>query len=210
MLGNEQLGSLISRLQSTVISNGNELERLLLERCKQVQDVDFFIFQTTNNKTENGAYVCTKKIFKKSTTYCTSDISGIEPDLIIFIVSNSKVCKIVELKDGDAFDTKKSQGEYENLSNFALHFGAKIPFITDFYICSFNQENKEVIYNGFKKKFDYVHILTGRELCEILDVNYDEIRSIRERDAKANFQYFIDEMLKIEEVKQYIQTHIGE
>lgn len=206
LLGNQELGNLISRVQSTVISNGNELERLILERCKSVVDLDDFFVKVMSDVIPDGIYVCTKKLFRKSKVYCTDQIKNIEPDLIILSLEKGKnECYIVELKDGDAFDTKKSQGEYENLSRFSLYFGARIPFITNFYICSFNQSNKDIIYNGFKKKFSYEHILTGEELCYMLKIHYREIIDIRKRDAEQNFNYFISELLKIKEVYNRIK-----
>lgn len=205
LLGNDALGSLISKLQSTVISNGTELEKLILERSNLIEDIDWFIMQVVGAQVKSGVYLCTKKVFKRTKTYNRTEIKGIEPDLLVFVVDTNRVCKIIELKDGDAFDTKKSQGEYEHLSIFATYFGAQIPFVAEFYICSFNQESKEAIYNGFKKKFDFSHILTGRELCDILKIDYDEIISIRKKDAKTNFEYFLDELVKIPEVKEYLK-----
>lgn len=204
-LGNENLGQLISRVQATVISNGTELERLIVARCKTIDDIDNFILQAEDGEVSDDAYLCVKRVFKKSKKYCTSDIRGIEPDLLIFIVEKKRICKVVELKDGDAFDTKKARSEREALEKFATNFGAKIPFSTNYFICTFNQENKETIYEGFKKEFDLEHILTGKELCAILKITYDEIVKLRTNDATENFNYFIDELLAIPEVKCAIE-----
>lgn len=50
--------------------------------------------------------------------------------------------------------------------------------------------------------------MTGKELCEILDINYDEIINIRKKDAKENLEYFIDELIKIKEINQMIKKKI--
>lgn len=205
LLGNEELGCLISKLQSTVISNGTELEKMILDRSKLIDELDSFVFKAIEGAMPQGVYVCTKKVFKQSKVYYIDALKGIEPDLLVFVVEVNRVCKIVELKDGDAFDTKKSQGEYEHLSTFSTIFGARIPFVAEFYICSFNQDDKEIIYNGFKKKFDYSHILTGKELCEILNIDYDEILELRKKDREANLQYFLDELYKIDDVRNYFK-----
>lgn len=209
VVGNAELGQLLSRVQATVISNGTELERLITERSTLIQDIDDFIEKTSINETENGVYLCLKKTFKKSAKYAKS-VEGIEPDLLIFIVEKNRVCKVIELKDGDSFDTKKSQSEKEHLEKFATIFGAKIPFITDYFICSFNQDDKNLIFTGFKGCFDLEHILTGRELCEILRINYDEIRNLRQQDMEDNFSYLISELIKIPEVLAEIQKQIQE
>lgn len=128
--------------------------------------------------------------------------------MMIFIVQENRVCKIIELKDGDAFDTKKSAKEKENLEKFSMLFGVKIPFVTKYYICSFNPNDKEKIKLGFKGVFDLENIMTGKELCEILSINYDEIINIRKKDAKENLEYFIDELIKIKEIKKIIKSKI--
>ena len=207
VVGNAELGQLLSRVQATVISNGNELERLITQRCNLIENIDVFIEDTTRgNNVQNGVYLCLKKTFKKSKKYAES-VKGIEPDMLIFIVESYRVCKVIELKDGDAFDPKKSQGEKEHLEKFATLFGAKIPFVTDYYICSFNQNDKKLIMAGFKGVFSLEHILTGKELCQILGISYQEILDIRRRDTEENFAYLIAEMMKIPEVREEVKKH---
>ncbi len=43
VIGNNELGQLLSRVQACVISNGNELEKLLISRCSIIEDIDIFI-----------------------------------------------------------------------------------------------------------------------------------------------------------------------
>lgn len=203
-LGNEELGQLISRVQATVISNGTELERMIVEKSNTIKDLDKFIEDTTNAQIDNGTYLCQKKTLKKS----KYNIKDIEPDLVIFIVEKKRICKVIELKDGDVFDTKKASGEKENLEKFTTQFGSKVPFIAEYYICCFNQTDKEKIKAGFKNKFDEAHIMTGIELCEILGINYSQIKKKREKDAKDNFSYFIEELLKIKAVRKELKKHI--
>lgn len=200
-LGNDELGRLVSRVQSTVISNGTELERIIVSLTNPIHDLDLFINNVTDGEQENGVYLCQKKVLKKS-SYAIRDI---EPDLLIFIVDRHRICKVIELKDGDNFDTKKSESEKDHLEQFARLFGSRIPFVTEYYICSFNQENKEMIYTGFKGRFDLEHIMTGRELCEILHIDYDEIVSSRNEDMRDNFDYFINELVNIPEVREKIE-----
>lgn len=204
VLGNEKLGQLISRIQATVISNGTELERIIVSKTNCIDDLDVFINDVTYANKEDGVYLCQKRILKKS-KYA---YKGIEPDLLIFIVQKKRICKVIELKDGDNFDTKKSESEREHLEQFAIHFGAKIPFITEFYICCFNQEDKDNIREGFKNKFEIEHIMTGRELCETLKIDYESIINQRKIDMEDNFSYFINELLEIDDVKELIEKRI--
>ena len=101
-----------------------------------------------------------------------------EPDFIIFVLDREKICNIVELKDGDSFDTKKSSSELESLRAFTNHIAPKIPFMVRFYICCFNQNDKTRIIEGFKKRFEQDQVLTGREFCNLLGIDYDSIIDI--------------------------------
>ena len=207
VIGNSELGQLLSRIQATVIANGTELEKIITSKCTNIDDIDAFIQDAEKNIIDNGTFVCVKKILKKTKKY-TEVIKGIEPDMLIFIVSDYRVCKVIELKDGDTFDTKKVKGEKENLISFTEKFGAKIPFSTDYYICSFNQNNKEAIINGMKGAFDEEHVLTGKELCELLSIDYKTIVDDRKKDMDENFRYFIDELLKIGVVKEALKQRL--
>ena len=205
VLGNDELGQLISRIQSTVISNGTELERIIVSMTKTINSLEEFIDNVTEGVQPEGVYLCQKKVLKKS----MYSIHGIEPDLLIFTVDRKRVCKVIELKDGDNFDTKKSQSEREHLEQFSLQFGAKIPFATEFYICCFNQPDKEIIKEGFKNKFEPEHIMNGQELCDVLKISYDDIIRGRKHDMEDNINYFIDELLKIDDVRNRIEEKLN-
>lgn len=197
---NDEIGRLMSKVQSTVISNGSELERIILSRTQNITILDVFIEGVTDGNVPNGTYVCTKRVLKKS----SYKLDKHEPDLLIFIVQQRRVCRIIELKDGDAFDTKKASGEQESLERFNLHIGAKIPFVSDYFVCCFNQINKEEIVKGFKNVFGIEHVMTGKELCEILNISYEEIIEERKRDAKANIEYFYQQFKSIPIIKEML------
>ena len=201
---NDDMGRLMAKVQSTVISNGNELEKIILSKTQNITDLDVYIDAVTNGEIPNGTYVCTKRILKKS----SYKLDGNEPDLLVFVVQQKRVCKIIELKDGDSFDTKKAWGEQEHLENFNLHIGAKIPFVSDYYVCCFNQTSKEEIVKGFKNAFEIEHVMTGQELCEILGISYNEIIEERKKDAKANMEYFYQQLMAIPAIKEMIEEEI--
>lgn len=198
----KELGILLSKVQATVISNGTELERMILSQSTVIENLDDFISATEENKTENGIYVAPKKIVKES----KRTVKGIEPDLVIFIVEHKRVCKIIEVKDGFMFDTKKVKGEKQNLEFFATQFGSRIPFSTDYYICCFNETDKGRIREGLKNEFELEHIMTGVELCDILKISYIDIRKKRIQDSENNIDYFVSELLKIDTVRNKISN----
>ena len=172
VFNNNALGLLISKVQATVISNGSELERMILSQTNNIADLEKFIasIEVDDGAYSDGVYVCQKKILKKS-KYA---VHGYEPDLLVFVVQKRRICNVIELKDGDAFDTKKATVEKEHLEHFTQKFGTQISFTTDYYVCCFNQSDKEQIKIGFKNKLSEEHILTGRELCDLLQINYEK------------------------------------
>ena len=132
--------------------------------------------------------------------------SGSDPDFVIFVIrGNQKICYVIELKDGDTFDTKKAAGERESMRTFvdAQH----ISFQIDSYFCCFNQISKDEIFDGFKRKIPKSELMTGQELCNLLELDYEEIRAERKSDQKPNFRYFMRELLKIEEVRRFLGRH---
>ena len=205
LFDNSDLGYLMSKVQATVISNGSELERIILARSKQIEDLSVFIdgIETVGQQIyPDGVYICSKRTLRKSKFRSSKRI---EPDLLVFVVSSKKVCHVIELKDGDSFDTKKAAAERANLERFSKEFGSSVPFTTKFFICCFNQLDKTEIFKGFKGKFEMEHIMTGDELCELLDIDYSEIISMREQDAQDNIRYFLEELLKISKVRRIIK-----
>ena len=106
LLGNADLGHLISRVQGAVIASGTELERMINAQVDQISDLDVFLRQEIMKE---GVLAASKKEIKKSNTL---KFSGSEPDFMIFKRRAGKqACHLVELKDGDTFDTKKAAAE---------------------------------------------------------------------------------------------------
>ena len=62
LFGDSQLGGLISSVQSAVISSGNELEKLIIERAPIIRDLDEFLQQDIY---QEGVFVATKVAIKK-------------------------------------------------------------------------------------------------------------------------------------------------
>jgi len=70
-----------------------------------------------------------------------------------------------------------------------------------FYFCFFNQTGKQAIVYGAKGRFDTFHTMTGRELCELLSIDYDALRQKRQEDQPENLRYLICELLRIDEIR---------
>ncbi|WP_050517285.1 hypothetical protein [Mycoplasma sp. HU2014] len=91
---------------------------------------------------------------------------------------------IIELKEGWVFDTKKVTGEYEQLIQFQNEISKSVSFRTKIFICSFNNDNKEEIFLGLKSRVPMEHIMTGREFCDLLSINRQDIENERKIDTK--------------------------
>ncbi len=193
LFGNVALGNLLSKVHAAVISSGNELERLILERCQRINDFDTFVTDLDNRSP--GIFVATKRQIKKSKKVETR----FEPDLLAFDLVH-RICYVIEVKDGDQFDTKKSEGERNTLHSFRSDVASVLPFSFKIYMCSFNAPSKEAIYHGLKHKFPLDELMTGKELCDLLGIDYDEILDIRKQDQEDNIDYFVESLKNIPEI----------
>lgn len=190
LFGNIELGNLMSRVQGAVISAGTELERLILERCQRIPDFDDFVTDLDNRSP--GIFVATKNQIKRSEIV----ESKFEPDLMAFDLER-RICHVIEVKDGDQFDTKKSEGERITLHAFVDDVASVLPFSFKIFMCSFNAPSRDAIYQGLKHKFELEELMTGRELCDLLGIDFDELCETRKSDQEDNIDYFIEQLKSI-------------
>jgi len=198
LFGIQALGQLMSRIQGTVISSGTELENLIWERVNRIEDLDIFLDTNLQNG-EDKIFVARKSQIKKSKKIH----SNYEPDFLGFNPHQRKLY-VVEVKDGDTFDTKKSAGEHQTLLNFTNDISSALPYSTDIYLCGFNSRTKDELFLGLKGKFSKDQLLTGQELSILFNFNFDEIVKIRTAEQQTNLEYFISEVLHIPAIKNMI------
>ena len=154
----------------------------------------------------DDVWLAPKSQIKKCTTF---DTSQHEPDFLIFKRRDGEqMCHIVELKDGHAFDTKKASKEREALHQFSERNGQHIQFIMKIHVVAFNHNDRDSIVEGFKNKITREEAMTGREFCELLEIDYDQIVKQRQKDAPVNFRYFIKELMAVPDVKNEIRKYI--
>lgn len=201
LLGNKELADIFTKAQSTVISNGTELENIITSRANNIENLDEFMSKVNLGQMDNGTYLCTKRVTKKS----SYKLEKHEPDFLIFIIKpEGKVAHVIELKDGDTFDTKKSTSEKESLQQFKSHLGSMIEFRTDYKICAFNQLDKEKIVTGFKNKFSIGEVWTGKDFCDVLNIDYEEIINQRRDDTLDNYEFVIEQLAEIEDIQRKV------
>ena len=200
LFGNADLGTLISKVQGTVISSGSELERMIQKRVQNISDLDEFLKMEIM---QEGVVLATKKQVKKCTSFTGT---GIEPDFLIFKRrENKQKCYVIELKDGHVFDTKKAEKERENLHKFTASNASQIQYVFAIHVVSFNKDNRNEIVEGFKNKITIEEAMTGREFCKLLEIDYDEIVKTRQSDQKDNMRYFLEELSHIDDVANFFR-----
>ena len=53
-------------------------------------------------------------------------------------------------------------------------------------------------------EIDWDEAMTGREFCNLLEIDYDEIVNERLQDTEDNTLYFVQELLSIPEIRSLI------
>ena len=195
------LGELISRIHATTISSGTELERIIKSIIKSkgqdIENLDKFLEPPIM---PDGVWMADKKQIKACETI---DVPKYEPDFMIFKRrQNEQMCHVVELKDGDAFDTKKASGESGFMRSFIDKIGPDLHYKVEGHFCCFNQDNKQAILDGFKGMIPPEQVMTGKEFCDLLELDYDEIVESRKKDCLENKRYFLNELVNINSVKK--------
>jgi len=187
LFGNRQLGMLMSKVQSAVISTGNELEGML---AKEIKDTKGISMQKINKE---------NRVFK-----------GIKDghDIIIdCVVEKDGKIKLIEIKDGDTFDTKKVAGEVSSLITAKAHLMKSHNLKEDdvsIHYCSFNATNHEQIERGAKGLLPKNSAMTGKEFCDLVGLDFNKIVQERKKDQIENLTFFISELKKIPEIHSKI------
>ena len=202
VFGNEQLGLLMSKVQSAVIRSGKELEDMVRERTTQIEDLDKFLKQ---KKMNNSVSVAHKSAVKNSRSL---NFDGSEPDFVVFKQQDGEQhCYVIELKDGHNFDTKKAAGEHKSMTDFVRGNAQNLPCTASIHFCCFNQISRDKIVEGFKRKITLEEAMTGREFCELLELDYDAIVEERKGSSDPNLPFFLSELVKIDVVKDWLDKH---
>jgi len=183
LFGNRQLGMLLSKVQSAVISSGTELEGFLASRLKKTGGISIHKI----NKD--------KRVFKKA--------KNGHNIIIDCVVEKQGKIMLIEIKDGDTFDTKKVAGEIESLVMTKNHIiktrKVKEQDIIIKY-CSFNARDHKQIERGAKGLLPENSAMTGKELCDLLGLDFNKIVEERKEHQKENMEFFIEELKKINEI----------
>ena len=200
MFDDADIGAMLSQVHATSIRAGAELEKLIQKHAKDneilIPDLDAFL-RLANNF--DGVFLADKKVIRKSQTISVSA----QPDYLVFDQRQGKRrCYVVELKDGDVFDTKRTDGEIDALNNFMQIAARRIEYSLEIRVCSFNQQDKGAIANGFKNRIDVSEVWTGLEFCELLGIDYYAILNERREHAQSNQKWLVSSVLNIPDLRE--------
>lgn len=205
LFGNASLGLLFSKVQSTVIRSGFELEKLLQQVVPLEMQTTLEALAVESSDKRPDVQV----VFKPAKPDPDNPSKFIQADLLIADNVNRRF-SLIEIKEGHLFDTKKADGELFSLKNITSWLAQEFAYRTHYYLCAFNYENKDAIVLGLKRRFPINHVMTGRELCEALNLDYDYVRGLRNEDQADNRQYFLRELLAIPEIREEVRELLGE
>ena len=204
LFDNAALGELASKVQSAVISSGSELEAMVAALVPNIPNLDAFLEQEIM---PDGVLLARKRQIKQSTTL---DFAGSEPDFMVFKRRGGvQTCHIVELKDGHVFDTKKASAERQAMHGFIEHNAQHIQYRFRAHFCAFNQEDREAIWDGFKRRIALDEAMTGREFCGLLEIDYDAIVEARRGDGPDNVEFLLAELVRIEPIRLRLLELLG-
>jgi len=196
IFGDCDLGSLISSIHATSIKMGTELEHIIIELAKTIDEKNIDAF--FNKTLVSGIYIIPKKTMQDKRLKFDQI-----PDLLVVNVDKN-TCKIVEIKLGDNFDTKKSQGEVENLTRYAEKLDRATTYRVSWAVCFWYAKDKTAVINGFKGTLSESQALTGEEFCKIVNIDYKTINTRIASHQKANRDFLFQH---IESIKN---KYVGE
>ncbi|SRR6266545_7632608 len=199
VFGHSQLGKLLSCVHVCSIRNDYELAELLWQSTPHKSTLSEILMGGTSAQ---PVKVATAKGIRRA----SRDIP-----LIDFLILDHERRDIaaVELKDGDTFDMKKANGELASARAFTEWLRPRVGYPVRYYFCAFNQASRMAIAIGMKGRLTPDEVLTGRELCERMSVDYDAIRVYRQAHQEANRIYFVEQLLAIPEMRVLVEQLWG-
>jgi hypothetical protein len=202
VLGNEDLAELLRKGQSTTIRNGNELEDIISSQVKfnKVVSISFeeLLNMIKTNPTENF-YISKFSLKKEILVDNGIELKGKKSISVDGLLYKDSVLYIIEYKDGDNLDTKKSQSEVESLSKISELFTS----------LGVDNSPKLVLWrcddiknSSIKTSEHREYLTTGIDVADILDISFNDIQEIRNKDQEDNVSYFNEQVCKILNLKK--------
>ena len=202
IIGDEAIASVMTRIQSTAISCGRELEKIVTDLLGRKYNVINDITQDQIEHMKSSDWVITPGTLRKSKMF--KKLSHF-PDYVFF---KNGMCYIIELKSGAMFDSKKSDKEWQELKKSKKFFSSLLGCPVETFVCTFSAKTKEHGYIGCKKRIPCESILTGRDMCKLFNISYSSIIHIRNEDQKENMHYLVKELMSSPVFYKKVMHHL--
>ncbi len=196
VFGVKELAELCRKIQSTTIRNGNELQDIILsevtvQKLSKKIDLDSLIKLINSGST---FYIANYRISKSQLESKGIKLSGKKNIDIDAIFCKDKILYIIEYKQGDNLDTKKSQSEVESLSKVSEFFKSleieTCPKLV-MWVCD------DVKNSSIKTTENKEFLITGKEACDIIGLSFESIENIRKSDQEDNINFIFEEVDRI-------------
>jgi hypothetical protein len=194
IFGDDDIGSLISAVHATSIAMGNDLEHIVIEFANIIDEtlIDAFFDKTL----KPGIYVIPKRMFSLDKRLKFDQ----KPDvLVVNVVQNT--CKVIEIKLGDNFDTKKSQGEVQNLKAYADKLDKATTYRVSIGVCMWYAKDRSAVVKGFKNAITEREALTGLEFCNMTNMDYEMVNARISMHKQLNREFLFEKVTSI--IKKY-------
>lgn len=192
LVGDEELGLLLSRIHSAQIRTGNELET-------HIKNLIIYPIVTLETLYQKGICRETEVIIKPHKPK-SGDAEGIIVDFAVIFHSRSKVA-LIELKSSAQFDTQKTPQIYNKLNQMAQYINHPgLGYQVNIAVCVFYASDSLSIYEGFKRcGFKQSEVITGIQFCELLGVHFEDVMNKVAEDQPENKNYIL---MAVERIRQ--------
>jgi hypothetical protein len=168
------LASVFSEMQAKVICNGNMLDTKIIPDPRfNPNNVKCKVKSSSIDPNDCNGHYAHFEVMQKD---CISiDKKCIQLDYVS--IDDTQVC-IYEIKDGDNFDTKKSEGEVESLSKATTFFKRIFPEkVVTPRVVLWNAKDLSKV--SFKAKYSAGYIIRGMDFCKKYNIDWDGITTYR-------------------------------
>lgn len=201
----DALGDALTKAHSTVISNGTALEHIIRDRCEPVRNVDDFLDELVIH---HGVWLAHTRDVLAATTLNISR-KGM-PDLFVFKRNaRGQVCYIIELKTGGRIDTKKAWAEIQSINNFASTIAKLIGYKVVPLHCGFFCETKLDVMKSYRGALRFGESIAGQELCDLLEIDYDQIVKETIQHQTKNANAFLKEIVNTPALNKKLRRMIA-
>lgn len=200
LLGDADLGGLLSRVHAAVIRGGNELQAEIARRAPRRWGWNDLV-AGRRPPDATGTYLVARPYIEDANGVMTTDFLVLETGV--------RRALLIELKDGGELDSKKAKIEREVLDRMAARVGRLLPYTVAPRVCVFSGDDKAAIVRGLKGEFAVEEILTGREFCRVVGIYMEPIRKRRLRDARRNLSFLVGSLATIPAVRRAMGERVA-